>query len=317
MATISSFAVVQTKDIGENVRIDEFAIVRDGVTIGQNVIIHPHVVINPGVILQDGVEVFPGAIIGKGLKAAEALRGMRQLDKRIVVGKNTSVGQYATVYYNVEIGSGTIIEGYSEIGYPTSLADGLSLTIGKDSLIRSHSVFYAGSTFGSGLVTGHRVTVRERTVAGENLQIGTLCDVQGDCTIGDYVRFHSNVHVGKKSKIGNFVWLYPYVVLTNDPTPPSENLIGVDVGDYAIVATMSVILPGIVIAQGSLIGAHSLVTKNVPEDMVVCGVPARILGAASRLKLKDGSGKPAYPWTTHFHRGYPKEIIKQWSAIPR
>ena len=56
-------------------------------------------------------------------------------------------------------------------------------------MIRSHSVFYQGSTFGSRLATGHRVTVREKTQAGENLRLGTLCDLQGTCVIGDYVRF--------------------------------------------------------------------------------------------------------------------------------
>ena len=48
--------------------------------------------------------------------------------------------------------------------------------------------------------TGHRVTVREGVKAGSDLQIGTLTDLQGDCTIGNYVRMHSNVHVGKYCK---------------------------------------------------------------------------------------------------------------------
>jgi UDP-3-O-[3-hydroxymyristoyl] glucosamine N-acyltransferase len=69
-----------------------------------------------------------------------------------------------------------------------------------------------------------------------------LSDLQGHCEIGDYVRFHSNVHIGQKSKIGNFVWIFPYVVLTNDPYPPSNNLVGVTVHDFAAIATMSVIL---------------------------------------------------------------------------
>ena len=89
---------------------------------------------------------------------------------------------------------------------PTLLAERKSLIIGQDSLIRSYSILYGGSTFGSRLITGYRVTVRERTKAGENLQIGTLSDIQGDCVIGNYVRFHSNVHIGMKSEIGNFVW---------------------------------------------------------------------------------------------------------------
>ena len=55
------------------------------------------------------------------------------------------------------------------------------IIIGDNSLIRSKSIFYVGSTFGPKLLTGHRVTVREGVKAGKNLQIGTLTDIQGDC----------------------------------------------------------------------------------------------------------------------------------------
>ncbi len=313
MEKISHLAVVQTTDIGEDVRIAEFAVVRASVKIGRNVIIHPHVVINSGVILHDGVEVFPGAVIGRELNGSAALARVSHFEKHVAIGANSSIGPHTIIYYGVEIGADTIIDGHCEIGYPTLLTEGQPLIIGQGSLIRSNSIFYGGSTFGCRLVTGHRVTVREKTIAGENLEVGTLCDIQGDCIIGDFVRFHSSVHVGKKSQIGNYVRLYPYVVLTNDPTPPSETLIGPVIEDYAIVATMSVILPGIIVGRHTLIGAHSLVSKNVPEGMVVGGVPAKILGAASNIKLRDGSGQPAYPWTAHFHRGYPKEIIKEWN----
>lgn len=230
------------------------------------------------------------------------------------LAENVSVGPFTIIHDNVEIGEDTFIDGYCEIGYPTELADGHPLIIGSNSKIRSHSVIYEGSTFGSGLVTGHRVTVREKTVAGVNLQIGTLGDIQGDCVIGDHVRFHSNVHVGKKCKIGSFVWVFPYAVLTNDPTPPSEDLVGPVIEDYAVIATMSVILPGVVVGTGALIGAHTLVSKDVPEGMIAVGVPAKILGPASNVKLRDGSGRAAYPWTTHFHRGYPEDVVEDWKA---
>ena len=68
---------------------------------------------------------------------------------------------------------------------------------------------------------------------------------------------------------------YPYVVLTNDPHPPSDVLQGVTVKDYAVIATMSVLLPGINVGPHSLVAAHSLVNKDVPEGQVVGGSPAK------------------------------------------
>jgi UDP-3-O-[3-hydroxymyristoyl] glucosamine N-acyltransferase len=226
------------------------------------------------------------------------------------IGANVEIGPNTIIYDNAEIGDNTIIGAFCEIGVANYLSKGLPLIIGKNSNIRSHSIFYEGSTFEEGLTTGHRVTVRELVKAGKNLQIGTLSDLQGHCEIGDYVRFHSNVHIGQHSKIGNFVWIFPYVVLTNDPHPPSNTMLGVTVEDYALIATMSVILPGAVIAEGCLIGAHSSVKGKTEKHSIYVGSPAKSVGPTSRIKLEDGSD--AYPWTKHFKRGYPEDVIKNW-----
>jgi acetyltransferase-like isoleucine patch superfamily enzyme len=162
------------------------------------------------------------------------------------------------------------------------------------------------------MTTGHHVTVREKTIAGAGFQIGTLSEIQGDCSVGDYVRLQSNVFVGKKTTVGNFVWLLPYVVLTNDPTPPSNVLMGCTIKDYASIAAAAVILPGVIVGRHSLVAAQACVSKNVPPYMMVAGVPARVIGNARDIKLRDGSGRPAYPWTQHFTRGYPTSITEKW-----
>lgn len=228
------------------------------------------------------------------------------------IGKNVTIGAFTTIHDNVEIGDDTIIESYCDIGYSTPRAEGRPLIINNGARIRSHSIFYEGSNFGACLVTGHRVTVREGTNAGLNLQIGTLTDIQGNCSIGDYVRFHSGVFVSQHSVIGNFVWLFPHVVLTEDPHPPSNVLIGVTIEDFAAIAAASVLLPGVRIGKGALVGAGSLVSADVEPSMVVFGVPAKPVCETSKIKLKDGTNRPAYPWTTHFHRGYPEEVVKGW-----
>lgn len=233
------------------------------------------------------------------------------------IGVNVSVGPFSIIHDNVVIGADTVIESHCEIGHPSAITGGRALVIGRGALIRSHSVFYEGSTFGERLTTGHRVTVRELTTAGKNLQIGTLGDIQGHCEIGDYVRTHSNVHIGHKSKIHNFVWIFPYVVLTNDPHPPSDTCVGCEIHDHAVIATMSIILPGVQVGEHSLVAAHSSVSRDVEAHTVVGGSPARFLCPTDKIKLKDGSGRSAYPWTTHFSRGYPEDVVKEWlSRIP-
>ena len=228
------------------------------------------------------------------------------------IGSNVTIGPFTIIHDNVHIGEGSVIEGYCEIGVANHLSGSAVLEIGAGSHIRSHSIFYEGSVFGERLVTGHRVTVREKTFAGKNLQFGTLSDILGHCEIGDYVRLHSNVHIGQKSCIGNYVWIFPYVVLTNDPHPPSNLLKGVVVEDYAVIATMSVILPGVTIRKGCLVGAHSSVNRDTEAEMVYAGVPAKKICPAAKIRLQDGSDSPAYPWVQHFTRGYPEAVVSSW-----
>lgn len=228
------------------------------------------------------------------------------------LGVDVEIGPFSVIHGNVVLGNRVKVGAYCELGISTPLGDGSPLIIGDDSLIRSHSIFYESSSFGEGLTTGHRVTVREKTVTGTSFQIGTSSEIQGDCIVGDYVRFQSNVFVGKNTTIGNFVWILPYVVLTNDPTPPSNVLMGCTIEDYASIAAASVVLPGVTVGHHSLVAAHACVTKNVPPNMVVAGVPAHVVGESQSIKLRDGTGRNAYPWTTHFTRGYPVSVTKEW-----
>lgn len=236
------------------------------------------------------------------------------LGDNVKLGTNVHIGANVIVGDNTIIGDNVIIQNNCEIGVYSGVGNTSPLIIGDNSIIRSQSIFYMGSVFGDNMVTGHRVTVREGVIAGKNLQVGTLTDIQGDCGIGDYVRMHSNVHVGKHSKIGNFVWIFPYVVLTNDPHPPSIIEKGVTVEDFVALSTMSVILPGVVVKKDTLVGAHSLVSTNTVEGTLFAGNPAKEICPASKLKLKDGSRHPAYPWRRHFHRGYPVDIVENWKA---
>ncbi|MDQ1331907.1 MAG: hypothetical protein QG578_2177 [Thermodesulfobacteriota bacterium] len=243
------------------------------------------------------------------------IRNTAIISGKASIGSNVSIGDFTIIFDNVVIGDNVSIQSHCLIGQPTSLSDGMPLVIGNDSLIRSHSIFYEGSSFGSQLMTGHRVTVREKIEAGENLIIGTHCDLQGNSVIGDYVRLYTGAQINHKSNIDDFVRIYQYSVLTNDPHPPSNLEVGVKIHKYAVIAAMCCILPGVIIGEKALVGAYSLVKSDVEPETVVAGVPAKYICKTSEIKLKDGSNQPAYPWMRHFHRGYPEEITEEWMSM--
>ena len=234
----------------------------------------------------------------------------------VAMGENVTIAKGALIYPNVTIEDNVSIGAYCVIGEPTSEYYSGSdhrfqaTRIGKGSVIRSHTVIYEGVEVGDAFQTGHHVTIREKSVIGHNCSVGTLSDLQGFLRVGNYVRLHSNVHIGQLTVIDDFVWIYPFVVTTNDPYPPMGNLEGVRVCQYAQIAAGSIILPGKMIGENSLVGAGSVVTKDVPAETLVVGVPAK---AVCDVKtIKDKKGNPVYPWKEYLEqfRSYPWQIIE-------
>lgn len=232
------------------------------------------------------------------------------VEEGVVLGEGVSVGPFSYIYAGTEIGAGSVIEGWCEIGRPVKGRK--PAVIGAGAVVRSHCIVYAGASTGEKLMTGHRVIIREGTVAGRHLQLGAGSEVQGDCMIGDYVCTQSGVFIPKGCKIGNFCWLLPGAMLTNDPTPPSNVEMGVVLEDFVVLSAQALVLPGVTVGRGAVVGARSVVTKDVAAGRLVVGSPARDKGPAEQIKLRDGSGGDAYPWTAHFRSKYPAEVTKDW-----
>ena len=228
------------------------------------------------------------------------------------IGNNVTIGAFCIIHDNVEIGSNSTIDNYCELGIPTSLASEKKLIISKNSRIRSYSCLYAGSIIGSNFVSGHQITIRENSNIGINVQLGSRGDIQGDCEIGNFTKMHADVHVGKQSKIGKYVWIFPEVLLTNDPTPPSEDLDGVIIEDFAVIASKSLIFPGVIIGKDSVVTAGSVVKNNIEKNLVFSGNPAKKICKSNLLRVKGNIKQKAYPWRYRFHRGYTVEDVKSW-----
>lgn len=117
----------------------------------------------------------------------------------------------------------------------------------------------------------------------------------------------------KKTIIKNYVWVLPNVTFTNDPTPPSNDIIGCTINDFAVICAGATILPGLNIGRGAVVGAMSCVTKDVRDNYCVAGNPAIEIKPTKEIKRRVANNKPAYPWIKHFTRGYSKELIDKWS----
>lgn len=249
--------------------------------------------------------ISPNAVIGERVTIKEGVI----IEDNVTIADNCYIDYYTVIKENVSIGYGTFIGANCILGEVLSDFFGSKepsvhpLVIGEGSLIRSSSIVYGGSTLGAFLQTGHRVTIRENTRMGRYVIIGTLSDIQGDCDIDDYVHMHSNVHIGMKTILKKYAWIYPFTVFTNDPTPPSETMSGTIVEEFAVVCTGTLVLPGLNIGKDALVGAGTIVTKNVPDSAIFMGSPGKVVGDISQIRNKNGN--PVYPWRNTFSRGMP------------
>jgi acetyltransferase-like isoleucine patch superfamily enzyme len=227
------------------------------------------------------------------------------------LGTHVRIGDNTTIYDNVEIGDNSTICNDSVIGEPLAAYyrdanyTNPVTTIGADSLVRSHCIIYAGCTIGPHFSSGHRVTIREQSQIGEYCSIGTLSDLQGHVTIGRHCRLHSNVHIAQGCSMGDFVFLYPFSVMTNDPSPPSFDIKGGHIGHYTQVGVHAVVLPGMKVGENCLIGANSVVNRGVPDFSLALGDPIKVV-MDIRKYVVMGKGNP-YPWMHRYDRGMPWE----------
>jgi acetyltransferase-like isoleucine patch superfamily enzyme len=231
------------------------------------------------------------------------------------IGNNVRIGDNNTIYDNVIIGDNSIICDNCVIGEPlnnyySSIEgyDNPKTIIGNNALVRSYTLIYAGSNFGSNFSTGHYVSIRENCEVGNNCSIGTKVDIQGFVKFGNYCRLQSFVNVGQFTVLGDFVFIYPFVVLTNDPHPPSNILKGPSIDDFTQIASSSVILSDVYIGKHCLVGANSVVNSNVDDFSLVNGSPAKKICDLRKLPVFT-NGKRHYPWPYNFERGMPWEGI--------
>lgn len=192
------------------------------------------------------------------------------------------------IYKNVKLGKNHRIGDYVIIGFAEKNES--KTIIGINANIRSHTIIYSGNNIGNNLTTGHNVMIREKNKIGHNVSIGTNSIIEHHVIIGNNVRLHSGVFIPEFSTLKNNVWVGPGVVFTNalHPLCPKvkECLKGPIIEEGVKICANSTLLPHITIGKGSIIGAGSVVTKDVPPSVVIAGNPAKIIKKVCELKCK-------------------------------
>ena len=157
--------------------------------------------------------------------------------------------------------------------------------IGSEARLDPHTFIQENCVVGSGTFIGHGCTLRPETHIGNRCIIGHGTVFEGVSHVGDDSLIHAQNHITKGVLIGRGVFIAPMFVGANDPVMAHgrRHLFDNYFNPYVIedgvrIAVGVTIVSGIKLGKNCVIGAHALVTKDVPPNEIWVGLPARKVG---------------------------------------
>ena len=214
----------------------------------------------------------------------------------IVLGEQVTAGACAVLHGGLTIGAHTYIGHHTILGEPeygyavreVYPGAGAGTIIGTGVIIRAGAIVYAGTTIGDDTTIGHHTLLRTGVSVGAGTQLAANLTVERGTRIGSGVRCSPGSHLTADTVVGDRAFIGAGVRTINDKqliwrdpdhevplTPPSF-------GKGCKVGTGAVVLAGVTVGPDALVGAGSVVTRDVADDTIVYGVPAAVHGQVTR-----------------------------------
>lgn len=225
--------------IHETAVIAQSAKIHEKAQIGPNVVIHDYVTIHPGVTIDNGCEILQGAIIGRIPRSAgTTARKVQDNFGKVIIGEGTVVSPYSIIYTDV--------------------------TIGKHCLIGDGASIREGSRIGNSSIIGRYVTINYEAIIGNRSRVMDHSYVSSRAIVGDEVFISMHVCTSSDNEFGSSGY-------------DKSKVVGPVIQDGVSIGAGANILPKTKIGKGSIVGAGAVVTKDVPDNTLVMGVPAKVV----------------------------------------
>ncbi len=154
-----------------------------------------------------------------------------------------------------------------------------------------HCVIFPDVQIGEGTRIGNFVLIRGNTDIGGNCTIGSNADIEGDVKIGSNVSLQSFCYITRGVIIEDEVFCGPRLTTMNDKAMSyhRKNLTFIRSAPRILRAARvgggTVLLPGVTIGENALVGAGSVVTKDIPDRAIAFGNPAKIVGSVPKEEV--------------------------------
>ncbi len=151
----------------------------------------------------------------------------------------------------------------------------------------------------------HQAQIREHALIGNNCILAKNVYIDKSVIIGNNCKVQNNSSIYHGTTLEDGVFIGPHCILTNDTYPRAinpDNTLKTDtdweegkilIKRGASLGAGCIILPNVIIGQFALIGAGSIVTKNIPDFGLAYGNPAKIKGYVCTCGRKIEEGKTA------------------------
>jgi acetyltransferase-like isoleucine patch superfamily enzyme len=213
----------------------------------------------------------------------------------ITIEAGAVIGPFAVIHGGTHVGSQARIEEHTVVGKPelgyavgeTHNGTGATTKVGAGSTVRSGAVVYADVRIGANALVGHHTLLRTGVRVGDETLLGHHLVVERKTRIGQHVRCSPGSHLTSSMRVADRVFLGAGIRTVNDQRltwrdPHREpSLVPPVFCTGAKVGSGTTVLSGVTVGEHGLVGAGSVVTRDVPPGMLAYGNPAQVRGRAA------------------------------------
>ena len=234
--------------------------------------------IHPSAQIADDIDIGQFCVIEEDVRIAAGCR----LGHHVVVHRGTIIGEGCQVGDHTVLGKLPAVAATSTLARRGDLTDAPlpPLEIGPRCTIGALNVLYAGTRLESSVFVADLASIREKCHLGRAVIVGRGVTIENQCDIGEYTKLQAEVYITALSTIEDRVFVAPTVSTTNDnfmgrTEERFKHRKGATIRSRARIGGNAVLLPGVTVNEEAVVGAGSVVTRDVPAGRVYYGNPAR------------------------------------------